>query len=117
MIDKMKEVAIQQFSNQQKLIDDKNREITELIENKNKEVSSVIQERKRSLDEKSKEVTKITKEKDKEIMKLSQALANIKEELVNSKRTNGEIEGKLQEALDKVDNYQALSDDKDLFLK
>ena len=63
MIDKMKEVAIKQFQQQQDIINEKNREITYLIENKNKEVSTVIQERKRSLDEKSKEVSKITQEK------------------------------------------------------
>ena len=38
MIDKMKEVAIKQFQQQQEVIDDKNREITLLIEHKNKEV-------------------------------------------------------------------------------
>merc|ERR1739838_224623 len=81
MIDKMKEVAIKQFQQQQDIINEKNREITQLIENKNKEVTSVIQERKRSLDEKSKEVSKIVQEKQKATSKLTQALNTTKEEL------------------------------------
>ena len=106
MIDKMKEVAIKQFQQQQDIIDDKNREITLLIENKNKEVSTVIQERKRSLDEKSKEVSKITQEKDKEILKLSHSLATSKEDLLLSRRVTGDFEIKQKQLEEKLEKLQ-----------
>ena len=106
MIDKMKEVAIKQFQQQQDIITEKNREITLLIENKNKEISTVIQERKRSLDEKSKEVSKISLEKDKEILKLSQSLAASKENLLNSRRMTGDFEIKQNELEQKLENLQ-----------
>ena len=106
MIDKMKEVAIKQFQQQQEIINEKNREITLLIENKNKEVSTVIQERKRSLDEKSKEASKIVQEKDKEILKLSQALAASKENLLQSRRMTGDFETKNNELEERLQSLQ-----------
>merc|ERR1712032_903 len=113
MIDKMKEVAIKQFQQQQDIINEKNREITQLIENKNKEVTTVIQERKRSLDEKSKEVSKITQEKDKEILKLSQSLAASKENLLQSRRMTEDFEIKRSDLEQKLENLQTTSNDKE----
>ena len=117
MIDKMKEVAIKQFQQQQEVIDDKNREITLLIEHKNKEVSNVIQERKRSLDEKSKEVSKITQEKDKEILKLSQSLAFSKEDLLNSKKITGDFEIKQKELEESLEKLQKCVNEKEKQIK
>ena len=117
MIDKMKEVAIKQFQQQQDIIDDKNREITLLIENKNKEVSTVIQERKRSLDEKSKEVSKITQEKDKEILKLSHSLATSKEDLLLSRRGTGDFEIKQKQLEEKLEKLQITLENKEEQIK
>merc|ERR1711971_776588 len=113
MIDEMKEVAIKQFQQQQDIINEKNREITQLFENKNKEVTTVIQERKRSLDEKSKEVSKITQEKDKEILKLSQSLAASKENLLQSRRMTEDFEIKRNDLEEKLENLQTTSNDKE----